>query len=177
MFIIGFLGKLFQNFCSFLRHSSDNQKTIIWCDYLKHILHPSTIFSLRLVTPWPGSLSIPSYQMTIPVPFFFKLTSFASFIFKSTITITDPIYLRQFWIVFWVVYHKFFYWFFFSTFITRMILMIINNLSWICKYATVFPDQQVFICWLQGPPFSSDAFKLHSLHDFASLISLFPLYD
>ena len=57
-------------------------------------------FQYGLETPWPGSLSIPSYPMTIPVPFFFRLTSFTSFIFNSTITMTDPIYLRQFWVVF-----------------------------------------------------------------------------
>ena len=91
--------------------------------------------------------------MPIPVPFFFILTPFASFIFKSTITITDPAYFRQFWVVFWAIYHKFFHRFFFSTFITDIILMIINNLPRIFNFAAIFPDPQVLTCWLQGPPF------------------------
>ena len=75
--------------------------------------------------------------------------------------------------VFWTMYHKFFHWFFFSTFITGMILMIINNLPRICNFAAIFPDPQVFICWLQGLLFYSYFFELHCLHDFASLTSLF----
>ena len=181
MFIIGFLGKFSQNFWSFLRNSlSDSMisyqivKKRLSDSFAKHIPHPSIIFSVRSCNPWPGSLPIPSYQIPIPVPFFFILTPFASFIFKSTITITDPAHLRQFWVVFWAIYHKFFHQFFFSTFITGMILMIINNLPRICNFAAIFPDPQVLICWLQGPPFFCLIFfKLHSLHDFASLTSLF----
>ena len=109
--------------------------------------------------------------MPIPVPFFFKLTSFASFIFKSTITITDLIYLRKFWIVFLAIYHKFFHWFFFSTFITGMIFMIISHGSVIMLQSSL-----IHRCWYVDSGsllFSSDFFKLHSLHDFASLTSLF----
>ena len=113
--------------------------------------------------------------MPIPVPFFFKLTSFASFILKSTITMTDPAFLKQFWVVFWAIYHKFVHWFFFYIFITGMLLMIINKLRRICNFAAIFPSLYVLVCWLQGPLFSSYFFKLHSLHGFANLTSLFLL--
>ena len=96
-----------------------------------------------------------------------------NFIVKSMITITDPTCLRQFWIVFWAIYYKFFHWFFFSTYITGMILMIINNLP---RIVILLPSSLIHKCWYSNSRalfFSSYFFKLHSLHDFASLTSLF----
>ena len=119
-----------------------------------------------------ASLSILSYQMPILVPFFFILTSLASFIFKSTITITDPTCLRQFSVVFWAIYYKFFHWFFFSTYMTGMILSssTISNGSVI-----LLPSSLIHKCWYCNSKtfFSSYFFELHSLHDFASLTLLF----
>ena len=94
-----------------------------------------------------------SYLISIPLPFFFKLTSFASFIHESTIIITDFTYLRQIWVVFWAIYYKSFHCSFFSSFIAGMTLMIINNLPRICNFATIFPDPQMLTYWLQGLTF------------------------
>ena len=99
--------------------------------------------------------------------------SIVNFIAKSIVTITDPTCLRQFCVVFWAIYYKFFHLFFFSTYITGMILMIINNLP---RIVILLPSSLIHKCWYSNSRalfFSSYFFKLHSLHDFASLTFLF----
>ena len=110
--------------------------------------------------------------MSIPVPFFFILIPFASFIFKSTITITDPAYLRQFWYFGPYITNSF------TNFSFLHLSQVWSLWSPTISYGSVIllPSSLIHSCWYVDSKallFSSDFFKLHSLHDFASLTSLF----